>query len=172
MLIKKTTLTYIFLTISLLFTFFTIYIIIRSTFTSNDIEKTGQTNTFERAKYQNIDLTINKGDFYTDNSELLLFNLTPNKFLIIYNKSQIKIFDRAEFASFSDDFLSKRLTPFAKLLWKYFEMSKIAKLNVLKMEKNMGKLIANNVDYTIDLVTYTNFCLRFVAEQTDVPQSG
>lgn len=157
--------TYIFLILSCLLTLFVGVLLIKAMSIKNSIEISGETNTAKRARSQKIDLSLKKEDFYTDTSEMIIFNLSPNRFLVLYNKNQMKIFERDDFGDFSDQFLSKRLTPFARLLWKYFELSRILKLSPLRIEKTMGKLLANNSDYSHDLVTYTNFCLGFLADQ-------
>lgn len=162
----KYIITYFFLGLACVTTLIVGYLVTRALMMDNNIEKTGLTNTFVRAKNAKIDISMTKSDFYTDTSHMAIINLEPEKFLIIYNKNQMKLFTRQEFGDFSDHILSQRLTSFASLLWKYIEMSKIMKLQPFIIEKNMGKLVANCQDYTHDMVTYTNFCLGFLAKQT------
>ncbi|KRH91942.1 hypothetical protein M153_17266000124 [Pseudoloma neurophilia] len=166
----KHILTYIFLTVSCVIALFVGIFVTKALFFKNDINKTGQTNTFFRANKKGVDISIKKNDFYTDNSNMVIINISNDKFVIIYNRNQIKMFTRNEFGDFSDKILSQRLTSFAKLLWKYIDLSNLMKLEPLVIEKTMGKLIANNQDYTNDMVTYTNFCLGFVA--TDASKSN
>lgn len=159
-------LTYSLLGLSCLISLIVGYLVTNALFMKNNIEATGLTNTSVRAKDANVDISMTKRDFYTDTSHMTIINMEPEKFLVIYNRNQMKIFTRHEFGEFSDEILSQRLTPFARLLWKYIELSRIMKLQPLVIEKNMGKLVANSQDYTQDLVTYTNFCLGFLAKQT------
>lgn len=162
--IKKIS-THTFLVISSLIALFSIMLLMKSWYHANDIMKSKQTTTFLRAKGNNIDLSIKKEDFHTDTSTMAIYNLSPENFIVIYNNNQIKMFNRAEFEDFYSEFLMKRKTSFSDLLWRYIELTKLAKLPALKIKKSMGKLYANNSDYTNDMVSYSNFCLSFLSVQ-------
>lgn len=154
--------TYAFLSLSLLVFIGTIILLIISCRQDKIFER-GQTRTFYRAKNNKINLEMTKEDFYTETSTMLLFNASKDTFVFIYNDNQIKILSRDELEMFSDEFLKKRVSPFAEIFLKYIELSRIISLPILRFEKTMGKLIINNRDYTHDLASYSNFCISFLA---------
>lgn len=155
--------TYGFFMISL-FLVISIMILVVFSCRKNDILDRKQTVTFQKAKKNNINIEIQKEDVHVEVSTLFLFNVSNDTFVAIYNEKQIMIFTRKELVLFLDEFLKKRMTPIGDILWKYVELSKILLLPVLKFEKNMGKLIVNNCDYTQDLISYSNFCINFLAK--------
>ncbi|ELQ75588.1 hypothetical protein THOM_1451 [Trachipleistophora hominis] len=155
--------TYVFLSLSLIVFIGAIILLIMSCRTEQIIEQ-GQTRTFYRAKSNKIDLGMTKEDFYTETSTLILFNVSKDTFIFVYNENQIKILSRDELEELSDEFLRKRVSPFGEMLLKYIELSRIIFLPILKFEKTMGKLIINNRDYTHDLASYCNFCMSCLAK--------
>lgn len=162
----KNTASYAFIVASVLLFLACLLLVIRSC-KANKLLTKGQTRTHQRAKRNKINIGMTKEDFHTESSTMLFFNIDRERFVFIYNGNQMKIVQREKLESFSDGFLGKRMTPFGELLWKYIEMSRILLMPVLKFERTMGRFIANNRDYTQDLVSYSNFCLNFLADDKD-----